>query len=108
MPSNLSNAPRATRRQPSKDKVEAKNAKNFIGTVFFIVSLGVLISSVKWWSFDEPTTPTATELSKAQAATLVTYVFSDTDPEYFSNLAYFVKEGIKVCTAYVPYNGMFD
>jgi hypothetical protein len=108
MPSNLSNAPRATRRQPSKDKGIAINAVNFIGTVFFIASLGVLISSVKWWSLGEQTTPTATELSKAQAATLVTYVFSDTDPEYFSNLAYFVKEGIKVCTAYDPFNGMSD
>ncbi|KAI8114536.1 hypothetical protein M9434_002658 [Picochlorum sp. BPE23] len=32
---------------------------------------------------------------KAQAPTLVIYVFSDSDPEYERNLSYFVKEGIK-------------
>lgn len=33
---------------------------------------------------------------RAAAPTLVLYVFSDTDPEYMNNLAYFAREAIKV------------
>lgn len=34
------------------------------------------------------------ELRKAQAPTLVTYIFSDTDPQYAENLRFFLKQGI--------------
>lgn len=63
------------------------------------ISVIVVLLALKIWGNGGSTQTSMVgeeEAWKAQAPTLVIYVFSDSDPEYERNLSYFVKEGIKV------------
>lgn len=63
------------------------------------ISVIVVLLALKIWGNGGSTQTSKVgeeEAWKAQAPTLVIYVFSDSDPEYERNLSYFVKEGIKV------------
>ena len=61
-----------------------------IGIKYYLVLLFAVLGSIKLFPQSAP----PMELRKAQGPTLVTYIFSDTDPQYAENLRFFLKEGI--------------
>ena len=63
-----------------------------IGIKYSIIALLFLLGFIQLLKRSESLT--LRELRKAQAPTLVTYIFSDTDPEYAENLRFFIREGI--------------
>lgn len=82
-------------------KTRASSAKvercgQHIGMKYSILLLLLLIGSVKVLNYlsQRPQGQEFGDLNSPQGATLVTYIFSDTDPEYAENLRFFLRQGI--------------
>jgi hypothetical protein len=61
-----------------------------------ILVISIFLVNKLWDRIFPPAKGWGRQLRRAEAPTLVVYVYSDTDPEYINNFKYFVENGIKV------------
>lgn len=88
MKSNVKSQPSPRENKESPRPIEIKTSLLLL--LILLVSAKIIESASEWVR-----NKGVREFDKPQAPTLVTYIFSHTDPEYAENLGYFLRQGIR-------------
>ena len=79
-----------------QEEDEWRSKRKSLEKKILIVIISIFLANKLWDRIFPPAKGWGRQLRRAEAPTLVVYVYSDTDPEYKNNFKYFVENGIKV------------
>jgi len=79
-----------------REEDEWRSKRKSLERKILILVISIFLANKLWDRIFPPAKGWGRQLRRAEAPTLVVYVYSDTDPEYKKNLQYFVENGIKV------------